>query len=158
MFFFVSSRRRNTRCALVTGVQTCALPICAADALSFDIGRGETVALVGESGSGKSTLARILIGLDSATDGRALYDGTNIASLPARRRPEALIRALQIVFQNPDGTMNPSHRVHRILARALKRLGHRDRHAVNARIAQLLHLAPPHPAAPAPSRSDKRRV
>src|SRR3546814_5063771 len=83
----------------------------AADALSFDIGRGETVALVGESGSGKSTLARILIGLDSATDGRALYDGTNIASLPARRRPEALIRALQIVFQNPDGTLNPSHRV-----------------------------------------------
>src|SRR3546814_553340 len=80
----------------------------AADALSFDIGRGETVALVGESGSGKSTLARILIGLDSATDGRALYDGTNIASLPARRRPEALIRALQIVFQNPDGTLHRS--------------------------------------------------
>src|SRR3546814_20188754 len=78
--------------------------------------------------------------LDSATDGRALYDGTNIASLPARRRPEALIRALQIVFQNPDGTLNPSHRVHRILARALKRLGHRDRHAVNARIAALLRL------------------
>src|SRR3546814_3268641 len=136
VFVFVSIRRRHTRCALVTGVQTCALPIgqrvrClraqeisagapplafpgrsrarpesrlrlegvtriygggrslwqylglareerlrAADALSFDIGRGETVALVGESGSGKSTLARILIGLDSATDGRALYDGT----------------------------------------------------------------------------------
>jgi peptide/nickel transport system ATP-binding protein len=112
----------------------------AADAVSFDIGRGETLALVGESGSGKSTLARILIGLDSATAGRALYDGRNIASLPARRRPEALIRALQIVFQNPDGTLNPSHRVHRILARALKRLGHRNRHAVNARIAELLHL------------------
>jgi peptide/nickel transport system ATP-binding protein len=112
----------------------------AADAVSFDVGRGETVALVGESGSGKSTLARILIGLDSATAGRALYDGTNIACLPARSRPEALIRALQMVFQNPDGTLNPSHRVHRILARALKRLGHRDRHAVNARIAELLRL------------------
>src|SRR3546814_16321291 len=78
--------------------------------------------------------------LDSATDGRALYDGTNIASLPARRRPEALIRVLQIVFQNPDGTLNPSHRVHRILARALKRPGHRDRHAVNARLPELLNL------------------
>jgi len=112
----------------------------AADAVSFEIGRGETVALVGESGSGKSTLARILIGLDSATAGRALYDGKNIASLPARRRPEDLIRALQIVFQNPDGTLNPSHRVHRILARTLRRLGHRNRHAINTRIAELLRL------------------
>ena len=112
----------------------------AADGVSFGIGRGETVALVGESGSGKSTLARILIGLDGATAGRALYDGRDIARLPARRRPEALIRALQIVFQNPDGTLNPAHRVYRILARVVRRLGLRDRHAVSARVAELLRL------------------
>ena len=112
----------------------------ALDAVSFDMARGETLALVGESGSGKSTLARILIGLDGATAGRALYDGRNVASLPAGRRPKDLIRALQIVFQNPDGTLNPSHRVERILARALKRLGQRGRHAISARIVELLRL------------------
>ena len=96
--------------------------------------RGRLVALVGESGSGKSTLARILVGLDVADGGAALWQagqwgqagqGRDVAHLPARQRSASLIRGIQIVFQNPDATLNPAHRVGRILARASRRLNPR---------------------------------
>ncbi len=114
----------------------------AADGVSFHIGRGETVALIGESGSGKSTVARILIGLDTADGGTVDFDGQAIAQLPAGARPRDLIRRIRIVFQNPDGTLNPAHRVGRILARALKRAGKpRDAASVEALLA-LVRLPP----------------
>lgn len=91
----------------------------AADRVSFDVAAGEIVALVGESGSGKSTLARVVVGLDPASAGRVLIDGHDVAQLTARKRPAAQRRAVQIVFQNPDRTLNPSHRIGRILGRAL---------------------------------------
>ena len=93
------------------------------DRVSFPVRRGEVVGLIGESGSGKSTLARILVGLLEADDGIAKFGDTDLARLPARTRRQELIRALQIIFQNPDDTLNPAHRVGRILGRALKRCG-----------------------------------
>lgn len=95
----------------------------AADGVSFGVGEGETVAMVGESGSGKSTIARILVGLDTADSGTAMLGAHDISRLPSERRPQKLIRRIQLVFQNPDGTLNPAHRVGRILSRALKRAG-----------------------------------
>ncbi len=89
--------------------------------VSFDVGAGEIVALVGESGSGKSTLARLVAGLEFSTAGSIQYRGVDITNLPARSRPASVAGAVQIVFQNPDRTLNPSHRVRRILARALRR-------------------------------------
>ncbi len=85
--------------------------------ISFDIRAGETLGLVGESGSGKSTVARILLGLERADEGgRVLFDGRGAGE--GRATP-----ALQMVFQNPDSALNRSHRIGRILGRALKRLG-----------------------------------
>src|SRR3546814_9907054 len=70
--FFFSSRRRHTRCALVTGVQTCALPIL--EGITLDIAAGTSIGIVGSSGSGKSTLTKLLQRLYSPQMGRVLVD------------------------------------------------------------------------------------
>ena len=82
---------------------------------------GETLGLVGESGSGKTTLARTLLGIVPATEGTATLEGTQ---LPPRyqKRSQKELRALQIVFQNPDSALNRRHSVRRILLRSLRKL------------------------------------
>jgi peptide/nickel transport system ATP-binding protein len=82
---------------------------------------GETLGLVGESGSGKTTLARTLLGIVAPTEGTATLEGK---LLPARyqKRSHADLRALQIVYQNPDSALNRRHSVRRILLRSLKKL------------------------------------
>ncbi|MBV8914069.1 MAG: ATP-binding cassette domain-containing protein, partial [Acetobacteraceae bacterium] len=83
---------------------------------------GRTLAIVGESGCGKSSLARILAGLQSASRGKAELDGVDIGDLPVERRPAKLRRRVQMVFQNPDSTLNPSHTVGYAVARTLRLL------------------------------------
>jgi peptide/nickel transport system ATP-binding protein len=98
----------------------------AVDDISLVLRRGETLGLVGESGSGKTTLARALLGLTAADQGSVIeLDGR---LLPARidKRDAEQVRALQIVFQNPDSALNRRFSVHRILSRALVKL-RRDR-------------------------------
>ena len=82
---------------------------------------GETLGLVGESGSGKTTLARTLLGIVPPTSGNATLEGT---ALPERyqKRSRKELRALQIVFQNPDSALNRRHSVRRILLRSLRKL------------------------------------
>jgi len=76
--------------------------------ISFDVYPGETLGLVGESGCGKSTLARTLLRLIPALQGKIIFRGENIASLPERdKRLRSLRRELQIVFQNPYNSLNP---------------------------------------------------
>ncbi|HSF61587.1 MAG TPA: ABC transporter ATP-binding protein [Gaiellaceae bacterium] len=89
--------------------------------VSAAIWPGETLGLVGESGSGKTTLARTLLGIVPPTSGAAALDGK---ALPPRyqKRSQAELRALQIVFQNPDSALNRRHSVRRILLRSLKKL------------------------------------
>ncbi len=84
--------------------------------------KGRTLAIVGESGCGKSTLARVLAGLETASAGRVDLAGHEVASLGIAARPLALKRMLQMVFQNPDSTLNPSHTVGYAIGRALRRL------------------------------------
>jgi peptide/nickel transport system ATP-binding protein len=84
--------------------------------------RGQTLAIVGESGCGKSTFARIVSGLEIASGGRVTFDGDEIAKLPVERRSASIKRKLQMVFQNPESTLNPSHAVGRTVARAARRL------------------------------------
>jgi peptide/nickel transport system ATP-binding protein len=99
---------------------------------------GETLGVVGESGSGKSTLAKILLGLTAPDPGGgAFLDGQVLAPhLPLR--PEAQVRALQIVFQNPDSALNRSHRVRRIVGRALGKLARLRGNRRRERMAELI--------------------
>jgi peptide/nickel transport system ATP-binding protein len=121
--------------------------LVANDKLNFEARRGRVLAIVGESGSGKSTFARILAGLDSASSGSLRFRGAEIGSRPVRRRDADQVAAIQMVFQNPDGTLNPSHRVGVPLARALHRFGVvRGRRAIGARVRALLEMVRLQPA------------
>ncbi|CAB3695265.1 Oligopeptide transport ATP-binding protein OppF [Achromobacter animicus] len=87
----------------------------AVDGVSFDIARGETLALVGESGCGKSTVARMLVGLYGLTRGDIHFDGQPLSRMsePGGR---ALRKRLQMIFQDPYASLNPRWRVGRIIA------------------------------------------
>jgi len=108
-------------------------------------GRGRTLAIVGESGCGKSTLAKVLAGMEVATDGHVMLDGAEIGGLGVDRRSRALRRKLQMVFQNPDSTLNPSHTVGYAIGRALRRLrdgAPADPSTAVARLLETVKLAP----------------
>ena len=81
-------------------------PIRAVDGVDLQVFRGETLALVGESGSGKSTLARAAVGLEPPTAGSVRFDGVPMFSFPHPSR-RALARRIQMVFQDPDASLNP---------------------------------------------------
>jgi peptide/nickel transport system ATP-binding protein len=70
---------------------------------------GRTLAIVGESGCGKSTLARIISGLTQASGGQLLVDGLDISDVSVEHRPETIKKKIQMVFQNPESTLNPAH-------------------------------------------------
>ena len=90
--------------------------------ISIVIGPGETLGLVGESGSGKTTLARTLLGITTPDGGSVVeFEGHPLPPKIAQRTPEE-IRALQIVFQSPDSSLNRRHTVRRIVGRALTKL------------------------------------
>jgi ABC-type glutathione transport system ATPase component len=87
--------------------------------VSFAVRRGETFALIGESGSGKSTIARAILGLTPNRSGDVHFDGGELPSV-ARRWQRDTRRRIQIVFQNPDASLNPRHSVGAILGRPLE--------------------------------------
>ena len=100
--------------------------------------RGETLAIVGESGSGKSTLAKVVSGLHGATSGAARIGGADIAQTEVDDRPRELRRRIQMVFQNPDSTLNPSHSVAYALTRPLKKLADLARGETKDAVAKLM--------------------
>ena len=104
--------------------------------VSAAIWPGETLGLVGESGSGKTTLARTLLGIVPPTAGTALLEGSPLPTRYQKRSREQL-RALQIVFQNPDSALNRRHSVRRILLRSLKKLAGVSGSAAEARMQEL---------------------
>ncbi len=115
-------------------------PVVAVDDVGFRIAAGEALGLVGESGSGKSTIARILMGLERADSGRVEIDGVDRRAR-SRGRTERLARArsVQMVFQDPNGTLDRHLTVGETLRRAL--VAHRmlpSRSAVSARVGELL--------------------
>jgi peptide/nickel transport system ATP-binding protein len=115
--------------------------VLANDGLTFEVRRGETVAIVGESGCGKSTFARILTGLAQATSGSIRIEGLELAHLPVSRRTRDTIRSLQMVFQNPFDTLNPAHTVGSQIARVIRKFGvERDELRIRRRVLELLDL------------------
>jgi peptide/nickel transport system ATP-binding protein len=118
----------------------------AVDGLSFEIRRGETLALVGESGCGKSTVARLIVGVHAASRGRIAFDGVDLAGSRSHARNAQLRQRMQMIFQDPYASLNPRWRVARIIAEPL-RAQHvlEDKQAVHARVGELLRqvgLAP----------------
>jgi peptide/nickel transport system ATP-binding protein len=103
------------------------------DAVDLRIDTGESVGLVGESGSGKTTLARMLAGMTDADAGQLLWQGQPLPTLDRAGRA-AYRRAVQYVFQNPVGALNPRHRVGSILQRTLRSLTTLNSAARRARI------------------------
>jgi peptide/nickel transport system ATP-binding protein len=88
----------------------------AVDDVSFDVARGETLALVGESGCGKSTVARCVVGLYPLTGGSIHFEGTDIATLSGAERRARFNRRVHMIFQDPYSSLNPRWRVRDIIA------------------------------------------
>jgi oligopeptide/dipeptide ABC transporter ATP-binding protein len=111
----------------------------AVDGVSFFIPRGQTLSLVGESGSGKTTTARAILRLIEPTRGSVQFDGIEVTDLaPGELR--RLRRRMQIVFQDPYGSLNPRMTVHSVLAEALKVHGLAPRVQRRDRVMELLDL------------------
>ena len=112
---------------------------------SLRLGRGETLGIAGESGSGKSTLLRAIVGLIRPSAGEIRLAGAPLAP-SAGARPGEVRRAIQIVFQNPDATLNPRHTVFAALERPLKLfrpdVAPRERRDVAADMLQRMLLSP----------------
>ena len=111
------------------------------ETLSFEAREGETLAIVGESGCGKSTLAKVLMGLETATEGNVLLDNKSIGDTPIENRNTQTVADIQMVFQNPFDTLNPSMTVGRQIIRALEifHFGKNDGYR-SKRILELLDL------------------
>jgi peptide/nickel transport system ATP-binding protein len=113
--------------------------LVAVDDVSFELAAGRCLAVVGESGSGKTTLARCIAGLHAPREGQIRLDGA-VLGATSRERSRAQRRAVQMVFQDPDSSLNPSMSVGQILARPLRQfLGLRGS-AGTRRVGELLEL------------------
>ncbi|PLP58154.1 peptide ABC transporter ATP-binding protein [Mesorhizobium loti] len=91
------------------------------ETISFEARESETVAIVGESGCGKSTLAKVLLGLETASSGKVTLGNSEIQSTGIEKRNVDTVSAIQMVFQNPFDTLNPSHTVGSQIIRTLEK-------------------------------------
>ena len=111
----------------------------AVDGVSFDIHRGETLALVGESGCGKTTLGRTMLRLYEPTAGRVLFDGTDLATLSGASL-RAFRRRAQMIFQDPYASLDPRMKVDAIVAEPLRAHGIGSKSERRTRVRELLGL------------------
>ena len=88
--------------------------------INIQIKKGETIALVGESGSGKSTILKSIAGLLKAKEGQIKFDKDQILSEDLKQRSSDNLRAIQLIFQNPDESLNPNQTVEQIISQPLK--------------------------------------
>ena len=121
-------------------------PVVAVEDVQFTVHRGEAVALVGESGSGKSTIARILLRLEHPDCGQVLLDGQDVLALEPKRASLSYRRRVQMVFQDPFGSLNRTHDVAHHLVRPLLRHGRATKADVDGRAIDLLRTVGLEPA------------
>jgi oligopeptide/dipeptide ABC transporter ATP-binding protein len=111
----------------------------ALNGVSFRLERGETLGVVGESGCGKSTLARCLVRLVEADSGKIQFHGEDVRAMP-RGRLREYNRRVQLIFQDPYGSLNPRMSVRQILGEALSVHRMRPKADIGARVLELLDL------------------
>jgi peptide/nickel transport system ATP-binding protein len=109
----------------------------AVDDVSVRLAKGRTLGVVGESGCGKSTLVKGLIGLEPITEGAVEFLGIDITQTVSDRETN-LIREMQMVFQNPDSTLNPSYSIGRQISRPIQRFKTVPRNQVKSEVLRLL--------------------
>ncbi len=113
----------------------------AVDGVTFDIGEGETLGLVGESGCGKSTLVRLIARLLDQSSGALRFAGVDIGAVPARRFGRSPERAkIQMVFQDPTDSLNPSFTAFDSVADPIRRLRPMDRAGLKQRVIDIAAL------------------
>ncbi len=116
-------------------------PVQAVRGISFRVNEGQSVGLVGESGCGKSTTSEILVRLMDATSGTILFDGQDIAGIPAQRFVRDPRRAdIQMVFQDATDSLNPRHSARHCIAEPLQRLARMTGARLSARVEDLATL------------------
>ena len=109
--------------------------------LNFTAHESETVAIVGESGCGKSTFANVLMGLETSTEGEIRHHGKNISEIAVRDRSTKQIRSVQMVFQNPFDTLNPSHTIGGQISRVIRQFGvETDKEKIFKTVMKLLDI------------------
>ena len=113
--------------------------LLAVDDVSFSLRKGATLALVGESGSGKSTVANMVLNLLDPTSGKVFYKGTDLSTLGSRELFE-MRRKLQVVFQNPYGSLDPMYSIYRCIEEPLVVHKTGSRKEREARVAELLDM------------------
>ncbi len=111
----------------------------AVDGISFSIPRGQTLSLVGESGSGKTTAGRAILRLIEPTSGEVRYRGRDVGAL-SKRDLRALRKRMQLIFQDPYGSLNPRMTVYSVLAEALAEHGLAPRARRRERVRELLAM------------------
>lgn len=111
--------------------------LTAVDNMSFDLHRGETLAVVGESGSGKSTTARLVLRLEKPTSGRIVFDDQDITDLEGERL-RALRRRFQMVYQSPYASLNPRFSIEQLIAEPLVSFKLGDSKSRAKRVRELL--------------------
>jgi oligopeptide/dipeptide ABC transporter ATP-binding protein len=118
-------------------------PRPAVDRISFQLAEGETIGIVGESGSGKSTLLRAIAGVLAPTEGSISFRGAGLAPL-ARQRPQPVLAAVQLVFQNPESSLNPRGTVGDAIRRPLRLfradVSHQDEEAEARSLLEMVRL------------------
>jgi peptide/nickel transport system ATP-binding protein len=111
--------------------------VVAVDDISFTVRRGSTTAIVGESGSGKTTTAQMVLGLEKPTSGEVLVNGEVVETARGARR-RAIRRAMQPVFQDPYGSLNPTFSIENIIDEPLRVFRVGDRASRRRRVGELL--------------------
>lgn len=111
----------------------------AVDGVSLKIHRGDTYGLIGESGSGKSTTGKVVVGLQEATSGKMFYQGLDVTDKKTRKKIN-YNREIQMIFQDPELSLNPEKRIYDIIAEPLRNFEKLSKEKEKMRVINLLDI------------------